>query len=62
MSQAKNVIFFLGDGTGIASLTGGRMLKGQRTGKYELETMAWETFPYSAIIKVIAPALYQLCL
>lgn len=50
--QAKNVIFFLGDGTGIATLTAARMLKGFRTGNFEEEQMAWETFPYSSIIKV----------
>lgn len=51
VSQARNVIFFLGDGTGIATLTAARILKGQRTANYELQKMAWETFPYSAIIK-----------
>ncbi|XP_018019900.1 membrane-bound alkaline phosphatase-like, partial [Hyalella azteca] len=51
VSQAKNVIVFLGDGTGIATFTAARLLKGQRSGKYELEQSAWERFPFSSIIK-----------
>uniref|UniRef100_A0A6A7GAM1 Alkaline phosphatase n=1 Tax=Hirondellea gigas TaxID=1518452 RepID=A0A6A7GAM1_9CRUS len=51
VSQAKNVIFFLADGTGVATLTAARLLKGLRTGMYEQERMAWDLFPYSSLIK-----------
>ncbi|XP_069177818.1 alkaline phosphatase, tissue-nonspecific isozyme [Procambarus clarkii] len=49
--QAKNVILFLGDGTSISTLTAARLLKGQRSGNFEHEVMAYEKFPYSALIK-----------
>jgi len=51
VKKAKNIILFLGDGTGIATFTAARLLKGQRSGNFELEQMAWEKFPYSSIIK-----------
>ncbi|XP_064096729.1 alkaline phosphatase-like [Macrobrachium nipponense] len=51
VKQAKNVIYFLGDGTSISTLTAARLLKGQLTGRYEHEVMAYETFPYSTLIK-----------
>jgi len=51
LQKAKNVIYFLADGTGISTLTAARILKGQRTGNYEREIMSYETFPYSSIIK-----------
>ncbi|XP_069178746.1 alkaline phosphatase [Procambarus clarkii] len=51
VAQAKNVILFLGDGMSVATVTAARIMKGQRTGKWEHEDLAWETFPYSAIIK-----------
>ena len=51
--KAKNVIFFLGDGAGVSTLTAARWLKGQRMGKRgEEHIMEWEKFPYSSIIKV----------
>jgi len=51
MAKAKNIILFLGDGTGLSTFTAARLLKGQRSGNFELEQMAWEKFPHSAIIK-----------
>ncbi|XP_053654817.2 alkaline phosphatase [Cherax quadricarinatus] len=51
VSQAKNIIFFLGDGTSISTLTAARYLKGLRTGNFEHEVMAYEKFPYSTLIK-----------
>ena len=52
VKQAKNIIFFLGDGTSISTLTAARLLKGYRTGNFEHEQMAYEKFPYSTLIKV----------
>ncbi|XP_018013389.1 intestinal-type alkaline phosphatase-like [Hyalella azteca] len=60
VSQAKNVIVFLGDGTGIATFTAARLLKGQRSGKYELEQSAWERFPFSSIIKTYNTNLFRI--
>lgn len=51
VSQAKNVILFLGDGMSMATVTAARIMKGQRTGKWEHEDLAWESFPYSSLIK-----------
>ncbi|CAL4074418.1 unnamed protein product, partial [Meganyctiphanes norvegica] len=50
-SKAKNIIFFLGDGLSVSTMTAARLLKGQRTAKFEHEVMSWEEFPYSALIK-----------
>ncbi|XP_064613946.1 alkaline phosphatase, tissue-nonspecific isozyme-like [Liolophura sinensis] len=50
---ARNVILFVGDGMGVTTLTGSRILKGQlkqRSG--EEEQLSFEKFPYSAMIKV----------
>ncbi|XP_060071407.1 alkaline phosphatase-like [Ylistrum balloti] len=47
---AKNVIFFLGDGMGISTVTAARILKGQlqnRTG--EEGQLAWDEFPNAAL-------------
>ncbi|XP_063601914.1 alkaline phosphatase, tissue-nonspecific isozyme-like [Penaeus indicus] len=49
--QAKNVILFLGDGMSIPTVTASRYLKGQKTSRWEHEEMAWDKFPYSALIK-----------
>lgn len=49
--QAKNVILFLGDGMSIPTVTASRYLKGQKTSLWEHEEMAWDKFPYSALIK-----------
>ncbi|XP_047483489.1 alkaline phosphatase-like [Penaeus chinensis] len=51
VKQAKNIIFFLGDGTSISTLTAARLLKGHSTGNGEHEVMAYERFPYSSLIK-----------
>ncbi|ROT74032.1 alkaline phosphate [Penaeus vannamei] len=51
VKQAKNIIFFLGDGTSISTLTAARLLKGHLTGNDEHEVMAYEKFPYSSLIK-----------
>lgn len=49
--QAKNVILFLGDGMSTATVTATRILKGQRSGKWEREVMEWDNFPHSAMLK-----------
>lgn len=51
--KAKNVIFLVGDGMGITTITAARIFKGQRIGKFgeDLE-LAWEKFPTLALTKV----------
>lgn len=52
INKAKNVIFFLGDGMGIATLTASRILKGQKQGKPGEEAyLNFETFHNTALIK-----------
>ncbi|MEW5249485.1 alkaline phosphatase [Microbulbifer sp. 2201CG32-9] len=49
---AKNVILFVGDGMGISTLTAARILEGQLRGEPGEENyLAFERFPYSALIK-----------
>lgn len=51
---AKNVIIFLGDGMGVSTVTGGRILKGQLQNKTGEETvLSWEKFPNVALSKVM---------
>ncbi|XP_049658394.1 intestinal-type alkaline phosphatase-like [Accipiter gentilis] len=52
ISQAKNLILFLGDGFGIPTITATRILKGQEQGKLGPETpLALDAFPYVALSK-----------
>ncbi|NXQ25002.1 PPBI phosphatase, partial [Alaudala cheleensis] len=52
ISQAKNLIIFLGDGFGIPTITATRILKGQQQGKLGPETpLALDSFPYVALSK-----------
>ncbi|KAF1568822.1 UNVERIFIED_CONTAM: Intestinal-type alkaline phosphatase, partial [Eudyptes robustus] len=52
ISQAKNLILFLGDGFGIPTITATRILKGQKQGKLGPETpLALDAFPYVALSK-----------
>ncbi|KAB7501860.1 Membrane-bound alkaline phosphatase, partial [Armadillidium nasatum] len=51
IQKAKNIIFFLADGTSIATFTAARILKGYRSGYYEREQASWEELPYTGIIK-----------
>ncbi|XP_036347783.1 alkaline phosphatase, tissue-nonspecific isozyme-like, partial [Rhagoletis pomonella] len=49
-NKAKNVIFFLGDGMSLTTITAARILKGQRDGKPGEESqLAFEKFPYTAL-------------
>jgi len=51
--QAKNIILFIGDGMGISTLTASRILEGQQQGDSgEENSLSWESFPYSALVKV----------
>lgn len=50
---AKNVILFVGDGMGVATVTAGRILKGQKEGHSGEEyKLSFEKFPYVALAKV----------
>ncbi|XP_075572460.1 intestinal-type alkaline phosphatase-like [Pelecanus crispus] len=52
ISQAKNLILFLGDGFGIPTITATRILKGQKAAKLGPETpLALDAFPYVALSK-----------
>jgi len=51
---AKNVIFFIGDGMSIATLTSARIYMGQQqnnTGS-EKEMLSFEKFPFTGLSKV----------
>jgi len=49
---AKNIIFFVGDGMGVATHTMARIYKGQKKGNSgEEESLVWETFPSTGIMK-----------
>ncbi len=50
--RAKNVILFLGDGMGVATMTAARILEGQMRGTSgEENRLSFEEFPYSALSK-----------
>ena len=50
--KAKNVILFLGDGMGMTTITGARILAGQQKGKLgEEHQLSFETFDHTALSK-----------
>lgn len=50
--RARNVILFIGDGMGIATITASRILEGQRRGESgEQNHLSFEDFPYSALVR-----------
>lgn len=50
--KAKNVIFVLGDGMGVSTLTAARIFVGQQQGMQGEEfSLSFEQFPYSALVK-----------
>lgn len=50
---AKNVIFFIGDGMSITTLTSARIYMGQRQNKTgENEMLSFEKFPFTGLSKV----------
>jgi len=52
---ARNVILFVGDGMGLATITASRILRGQREGHPGEETrLAWENFPAVSLARVSA--------
>lgn len=51
-AKAKNIIFVLGDGMGVSTLTAARIFVGQQQGLLGEEfALSFEQFPYSALIK-----------
>ncbi|XP_044003952.1 membrane-bound alkaline phosphatase-like [Aphidius gifuensis] len=51
-NKAKNIIFYLGDGMSIPTLTAARIYQGQLEGKSGEEgQLFWEQFPYSGLSK-----------
>lgn len=53
-NTAKNVIFFMGDGMSISSITAARIYQGQLNGRRGEEgQLSFEQFPYVGISKVI---------
>ena len=51
-ATARNLVFFLGDGMSVTTLTAGRIFQGQQQGKTgEEHFLSFETFPHSAVIK-----------
>ncbi|HTO59596.1 MAG TPA: alkaline phosphatase, partial [Pseudomonadales bacterium] len=51
-AKARNVILFVGDGMGIATVTAARILDGQRKGgQGEDNVLSFEQFPYTAFSK-----------
>lgn len=52
IGSAKNIILFVGDGMGIATLTAARILEGQNRGLLgEENSLSFEQFPHSGLIK-----------
>ncbi|KAJ8022223.1 Alkaline phosphatase, tissue-nonspecific isozyme [Holothuria leucospilota] len=51
-NEAKNIIFFLGDGMSLTTVTAARILKGQLQGNPGEETfLSWESFPHVGLAK-----------
>lgn len=50
VGKVKNVVLFVGDGMGLSTITASRVLKGQRTGKFN-EKLLFDEFPASAFVK-----------
>ena len=50
---AKNVLFYVGDGMGITTITAARIFKGQREDGVSGEEgyLSWERFPHLALLK-----------
>lgn len=52
LKKPKNIIFVLGDGMGVSTLTAARIFVGQQQGQLGEEgTLSFEHFPYSALVK-----------
>ena len=58
--KAKNIIVFVGDGLGVSTHTMSRIYKGQKKGTSgEEESLVWEDWDYSGLIKVCLFKLYK---
>lgn len=52
-NKAKNIVFFLGDGMSVATVTAARIYQGQRHNKTgEEDKLFFETFPHTGLSKV----------
>ena len=52
-TAAKNIVFFLGDGMSIPTVTAARIYKGQKAGQSGEEAeLTFDKFPYSALSRV----------
>ena len=52
-AQAKNIVFFLGDGMSIPTITASRIYKGQKEGRTGEESqLEFDKFPYAALSRV----------
>lgn len=52
IGEAKNIIFFLGDGMSVPTVTAARIRQGQLAGQTgEENSLAWDTFPHVGLIK-----------
>ena len=57
VAPAKNVVFFLGDGMSLTTVTAARIYKGQKDGASgEEAALEFDNFPYFAFSKVRFPA------
>lgn len=55
VGRAKNIVFFLGDGMSLATVTAARVHLKQSSGKSltdENESLAFEKFPYTGLARV----------
>lgn len=67
VSQAENVVFFLGDGMSIATVTAARVHMDQTSGKKSSAgnnaSLTFENFPYTGLIRVrLQPDAYLILL
>ncbi|KAL7646424.1 UNVERIFIED_CONTAM: hypothetical protein RMT77_003337 [Armadillidium vulgare] len=51
IKMAKNVILFLGDGMSVSTVSAARILKGQKSSKWEHEEMTFDKFPATGFLK-----------
>lgn len=55
MGQAKNIVFFLGDGMSLATVTAARVYMEQTSGKAFPDgnaSLTFEKFPYTGLVRV----------
>ena len=60
--KARNVIFFMGDGLGLPTVTAARVYRAQaRNITGDDAVLSWEKFPYTAFSKARILFQYMLC-